>query len=268
MPCYNDGAYIEQSIASVFAQTYSDIELIVIDDGSTEKRTLDILSRLTDPRLKLIRSKRTYPAGARNLGISQAIGTYILPLDADDLIEPTYIEKAVGILQKKQEVGIVYCEADFIGAGVGKWKLPPFTIERMLMDNIIFVSALFRKTDWEAVGGFCTELEYGVEDYDFFLSLIERGTEVEKIPETLFHCRIKSKSRTSAFMEDREKIKSTYEKIYYRHHALYQKYADVYVNRMRNALTDYYLDYQELKEKKLARRAWKRIKQFIGMVRR
>ena len=251
MPCYNDGAYIEQSIASVFAQTYPNIELVVIDD-----------------RMKLIRSQRAYPAGARNLGITQATGTYILPLDADDLIGPTYIEKAVSILQEKQKVGIVYCEADFIGAGVGKWNLPSFTIERMLMDNIIFVSALFRKSDWEAVGGFCTELEYGVEDYDFFLSLLERGVEVEKIPETLFHCRIKPSSRTSTFMKDRTKIKSTYEKIYYRHHSLYQKYADVYANCMRNAVTDYYLDYHALRDKKLVRRAWRQIKYLIGMVRR
>ena len=92
MPCYNDGRYIEEAVESVFTQTYPDIELIVIDDGSDEQETLDVLERLRD-KIILLKTDHVRPAGARNYGIERASGKYILPLDSDDRIDKTYIEK-------------------------------------------------------------------------------------------------------------------------------------------------------------------------------
>lgn len=118
MPCYNDGAYIEEAIASVKAQTYKDIELIVVDDGSNDDHTLKVLNdKVTDSDIKLIRTNRLRPAGARNAGIAEATGKYILPLDSDDTIEPDYVEKAVNILNKNNHIGVVYCYADLFGKG-------------------------------------------------------------------------------------------------------------------------------------------------------
>ena len=66
------------------------------------------------------------------------------------------------------------------------WELPPYSLSNMLVGNIIFISALFRKSDWEKVGGFCTDFKIGLEDYDFWLSILELGREVYQIPKRLF----------------------------------------------------------------------------------
>lgn len=239
MPCYNDGKYLEEAVASVRAQTYPDIELIIIDDGSTDPQTIEILEQMqSEPTLNLIRTNRLRPAGARNAGIKVATGKYILPLDADDTIDPFYVEKAVNILQNNQEVGVVYCYADLFGDKSGRWDLPNYSLEKMLLDNIVFVTAMFYKEDWEKVGGFNTSMEHGMEDYDFWLSLLEIGREIYQIPEVLFHYRIKPSSRTTEFMNDINIVKRTYRDIYLSHPGLYEKYKKEYALILRDAVIE------------------------------
>ena len=85
---------------------------------------------------------------ARNMAIDAASGDYILPLDADDKIEPSYVEKAAKILDNNSDIGIVYCNAEFFGAKTGKCKLPEFNEELFLTTNCIFATAMFRKKDF------------------------------------------------------------------------------------------------------------------------
>ena len=104
MPCYNDGKYIREAIESVKNQTYLNIEIVVIDDGSEDNETCQILNGLSED-VRLLKSEHLRPAGARNLGISKATGKYILPLDSDDKIDATYIEKCVNILNDNEKIG-------------------------------------------------------------------------------------------------------------------------------------------------------------------
>ena len=239
MPCYNDGEYITDAVASVFGQSYTNIELIVIDDGSDDPKTVSILEELEKQgNVKLLHTERLRPAGARNAGIEIATGKYILPVDADDLIEPCYIERAVQMMEEKENIGIVYCHADLFGEKSGPWELPEYSLRSMLLDNVIFVTALFRKEDWESVGGFRTNMEHGMEDYDFWLSLLELGREVEQLPETLFHYRIKPRSRTTKFQESAAVVQETYRNIYLQHPRLYEKYKDEYAIILRDALIE------------------------------
>ena len=175
-PCYNDGKYIEETIHSILSQTYKNWEMIIIDDGSEDNETIDILKKveLID-NIQVIKTNHVGPAEARNIGIKHSCGEFILPVDADDLIDNTYIEKAVQQMNNNNNIGIVYCHADLFGIKTGPWELPEYSIDKMLIDNIIFVSALFRKSDWEQVGGFKSNMEHGMEDYDFWLSIIELG---------------------------------------------------------------------------------------------
>ena len=115
MPCYNDGAFIEESVASVRGQTYSNTELIIIDDGSDDAHTLKILEQFKRDGVTVLHTDHLRPAGARNAGIRAATGKYILPLDSDDTIEPAYIEQAVAVMEKDETVGVVYCHADLFG---------------------------------------------------------------------------------------------------------------------------------------------------------
>ena len=238
MPCYNDGAYIEEAIASVRAQTYSNIELVIIDDGSDEPETIAIIDKLAADGTLVLHTSHLRPAGARNAGIAAATGEFILPVDSDDLIEPTYVEKAVRILEENEKIGVVYCHADLFGEQAGPWDLPDYSLDKMLLDNIVFVTAMFRKKDWETVGGYRTTMEHGMEDYDFWLSILELDRDIYQLPETLFHYRIKPVSRTTQFMTNASVVQQTYRMIYAQHPVLYEKYKEKYAVILRDALIE------------------------------
>lgn len=238
MPCYNDGQYIQESINSVLCQTYPNIELIIINDGSTDPDTNIILDSIAHDRIRVLHTKNLRPAGARNIGIADACGKYIMPVDSDDLISKDYIEKAVRIIESDDSIGVVYCRADLFGEQTGRWNLPDYSFKSMLLDNIVFVTALFKKNDWEKVGGFSTEMDNGMEDYDFWLSILELRKTIYQIPEVLFHYRIKSISRTTEFQKNGEIVQEIYRKIYYRHKKFYEEYRDEYALVLREALID------------------------------
>ena len=239
MPCYNDGKYIMEAVASIYSQSYTNVELIIVDDGSDDIATVKILEKLkNETGVRLLRTERLRPAGARNAGIEVSTGKYILPVDADDIIESCYVEQAVQALEEDENLGIVYCHADLFGEKSGPWELPEYSLNSMLLDNIIFVTAMFRKEDWERVGGFRTNMEHGMEDYDFWLSLLELGRGVRQLPDTLFHYRIKPASRTTRFQESAMVVKETYRNIYLQHPKLYEQHKDAYAMILRDALIE------------------------------
>jgi len=239
MPCFNDGNYIKDAIDSVFTQTYKNIDLTIINDCSTDKNTNNILSSISHPKIKILHNESNMgPSGTRNKGIAKADGKYILPLDADDIIDITYVEKAIKIIENNDSIGAVYCKAELFGMKNGPWNLPDYSLDHMLLDNIVFITALFRKEDWEKVGGFSVEMDAGMEDYDFWLSILQIGKEIYQIPEILFHYRIKNVSRTTLFDSDLNKKKEIYRKIYLRHPVLYEKYKNEYAIILRNALIE------------------------------
>jgi glycosyltransferase involved in cell wall biosynthesis len=233
IPCYNQGQFIDDALRSIGAQTFPDVEIIIVNDGSTDKETNEILSRLKGDGLSVITTENRGLAAARNTGIEAASGKYILPLDADDTIEPDYIKKAVDLLENDPETGIVYCRASLFGAIETDWNLPEYSLERMLLDNIIFCSALFRHDDWRAVGGYDEEMVYGWEDYSFWLSLIERGRKVYCIPENLFNYRVASDSMVRS-KEKWQKIQM-FKRIYLRHQKLFSENIEVWINAILDA---------------------------------
>ncbi|MDR0853076.1 MAG: glycosyltransferase family 2 protein [Clostridiales Family XIII bacterium] len=263
MPCYNDGDYILESIESVKRQKYSNIELIIVDDGSTDEKTVDILDSIDEDNIAVYRIENSGPSKARNYAISQSRGAYILPLDADDLIDSTYIEKAVSVLEKNSSVGVVYCKADSFGSKDRSWTIPDYSFEKMIVDNIVFVTAVFRKSDWEAVGGFCTDFHNGMEDYDFWLSILETEKTILQIPETLFHYRLKETSRTTNFIEDQDKVNETYRQLYLRHKDFFHMHYDEYAILLRKAFIDIHFDMFLLQAKvEEYRRAYEHMEKF------
>ena len=193
------------------------MEIILVDDGSTEKESIRVFDDLKKLGFQTYRQENAGPSAARNLAISHSKGKYILPVDADDKIRPAYIEKAVQYMENHAQCGIVYCKAIFFGARNGLWDLPQYSIKQMLLNNCIFVSALFKRTDWETVHGYDSNMKYGLEDYEFWLSILELGHDVYCIPETLFLYRIKNISRSTRFEENRDSYINTYEYILIKH---------------------------------------------------
>jgi len=220
IPCYNQGAYVDEAIASVLAQTYQDFEIFVVNDGSTDPATITTLNALNYPKTKVVHTPNLGLPGARNLGIQNASGEFILPLDADDKIAPTYLEKALSVITTQPAVGIVYCKAWMFGTRSGPWDLPDYKFPDILLSPRIHCTALFRKTDWEKVGGYSSEMIHGWEDYDFWLSLIEMGREVHCIPEVLFYYRQHESSMITALDKDRASALTNI--LFRRHRKLYE----------------------------------------------
>ena len=219
IPCYNQGIYINEAINSVLAQTYQNLEIIIVNDGSTDEYTNNLLKNYNRPKTKVLHTTNQGLASARNNGIKEATGEYILPLDADDKIGKEYLEKAVKILDITPGIGIVYCQAEYFGEDKGLWPLTVYSSEQILLENMIFCSALFRKKDWEMVGGYKTNMKYAWEDWDFWLSLIELNREVYQIPEVLFYYRIKKSSMLSLLT--REQKFEMYIQLFENHKNLY-----------------------------------------------
>lgn len=200
IPCFNQAKFVEEAITSALNQTYKNIEIICVNDCSTDN-SKEVISKFKN--IKFIDLKENKGViNARNLAIDASSGEYILPLDADDIIEPTYVEKAAKILNENPEIGIVYCKAKFFGTKNEYWDLPEFSEEKMYFTNCIFVSALFRKRDFLKVNKYKENMQSGCEDWDLWLSIIEEGFKVYKINEILFYYRQHSiKTRMNAASE-------------------------------------------------------------------
>lgn len=197
IPCYNMGEFISEAIASVQAQTFTGYEIIVVDDGSDEAGTVTLLDELAaSGGITLLRTVNRGVAAARNSAIRAARGRYILPLDADDLIAPDFLEKAISLLESLSESGIVCCDAQLLGDASGVLSLPEFSVRRLLSENLLFATSLFCKSDWQAVGGYCEAMRYGWEDWEFWIAMTSRQkVSVHTIPEPLFSYRIRKRSR-------------------------------------------------------------------------
>lgn len=233
IPHYNCFQYIKEAIDSVKAQTYKNWEIIIMDDGSTDI-SFEALKKLEEENIKVFSQKNQGPAAARNAAIALSCGKYILPLDADDKIAPTYMEKAVPILENDPDIGIVYCKAEKFGRVNGYWDLPEYSEELMVIDNIIFCTAFFRKEDWEGVGGFPVFARLGVEDYAFWLKILSLGRKVVQIKEILFYYRIHETSRTSKFFDDREGVIKTYANIFRDNIDFFARHAEYLYTRKMN----------------------------------
>jgi glycosyltransferase involved in cell wall biosynthesis len=219
IPCHNLGAFIAETLASARAQTWRDTEIIVADDGSDDDETQAQLDSIARDEIRVVRIPHGGPSAARNAGIRASQGTYVFPLDADDLIDPTLIEKAVRIADDNADVGIVYSQIRFFGMMSGVWDLQAYRFPDILLGNLIPSAGLFRRTDWELVKGYDTEMVEGWEDYDFWLSLIELGRRVVQIPEPLFHYRRRPTSRSMD--HQREALIRCYARLFRNHLDLY-----------------------------------------------
>jgi glycosyltransferase involved in cell wall biosynthesis len=190
VPCFNHGAFLADTVRSVTELSRDDLELIVVDDGSTDDKTCKELDALSALGINVIRQPNGGVGAARNAGIRASNGKFIFPLDADDLLRDGWIDSAIRTMEASPRVGIVYGDAQFFGTWKHRWHVGPVELEWMLEKNFIPVSALFRRAVWEQNGGFDTTMPVqGYEDWDFWLGAIERGWEFSYLPEIFFDYR-------------------------------------------------------------------------------
>ena len=198
VPCYNQSLYMRETLDCLKKQTYQNWECVIVNDGSTDN-TLEIAKRYVsdDSRYILVDKANGGLADARNAGIKASHGCYILPLDSDDLIDPSYTEKAIECLEQNSEIKLVYCRAQFFGDRNDEWFLPTFDYNLLMYRNLIFCSCIYRRADYDKTSGYNPNMLYGWEDWDFLLSLLDKNSKVYQIPEILFFYRKHGKSMLS-----------------------------------------------------------------------
>ena len=198
VPCFRQGQFLSEALQSVLDQTYLNWECIIINDGSPDiTEEIASLWLKKDKRFNYLYQENSGVSSARNAGIGYSKGEYILPLDADDKISPDYIGKAVEAFQKSPELTLVYCEAEKFGEESGKWNLAPYSLHTMSRKNVIFCSALYKKQDWERVGGYDVKMSKGIEDWEFWIALLKDRGKIKKLDYTGFYYRITDNSRTA-----------------------------------------------------------------------
>src|SRR3981081_1672282 len=148
MPCFNHGEFLPEAVASVKNIQREDIELIVVDDGSTDERTRQEMDRLSAEGIKVIRQENKGLGAARNAGVLASQGEYLFPLDADDRLRSGWIERGIEILDSNPQVGVVYGDAQCFGTSTDRWHVGPFDPKRLLFSNFIHASALYRRSVW------------------------------------------------------------------------------------------------------------------------
>ncbi|MCB9192571.1 MAG: glycosyltransferase family 2 protein [Flavobacteriales bacterium] len=192
---YNKGPYIKESIESALTQSFTNFEVIIIDDGSTDESRDIIRQYQHRDQVTIIYQENHGIVYTRNKAIEQSNGKYIVQLDADDLLHEDFLKWTVDEVESDEKIGIVYCQTSLIGEKNGLWDLGPFSLEKQLQANQIVVTALFRKSDFQLTKGYKKDFELGMEDWDFWLRILALGRIVVQIPKVGFYYRILSNSR-------------------------------------------------------------------------
>lgn len=222
VPCYNDGKYIHDCLNSVHNQSYENYEIIVIDDGSNEISTNEIISQINHSKITVLQTKNQGPSNARNQAIRSSKGKYILPLDADNKVGRSFVSDAVDYLEKNSETKIVNCDLVFFGVKKGVKIFPNFTIEKLICENIIECASIYRRSDFDQTMGYNPNMKEGLEDWDFWLSLLENGGGVYKLDLTEIYYRVKNRSRNNSISS--EQFRRLRRQIYNNHKELFAKY--------------------------------------------
>jgi glycosyltransferase involved in cell wall biosynthesis len=198
VPLYNSENTIIETLESVSNQTIKNFECIVIDDGSTDQSYYIVSNYIKEKENFIIYKKKNKGvASARNFGVKKSKCLYILPLDADDKIENTFLEKCIDCFNKNQALKLVYTEGLLFGEETKLWTLPKYSYKKILHYNMIGNTSMFLREDFNRVGGYRENMVNGLEDWDFWISLLSiyNDDQVFKIEEPLFHYRVSNYSR-------------------------------------------------------------------------
>ena len=182
-PYYNAGAHFKQTYNCLINQTFEDFEWIIINDGSTSEEDVACVKELaeTDCRIKLFHQENGGQSKAKNWGIAQAKTDVIVFIDADDLVEPFYLEVLYLALQAHPKAAWSY--TDLVGfSGQEYVWCKTFSTGRMTFNNILVNAAAFRREAIEAVGGFPEVAKHYDEDWALYLKLLGKGMHPVQIP--------------------------------------------------------------------------------------
>jgi glycosyltransferase involved in cell wall biosynthesis len=194
IPCHNYGRFLGEAIESALAQTYAPVEVVVVDDGSTDD-TPDVANAYP---VRIIRQTQQGVSGAITRGIRESSGALVMRLDADDILEPTYVAETVAALERDARAHFAYTEVAYFGATTGTYPIQEFDVETLAERNYIHGSALMRRSSFDQVGGYDPRLsDARCEDWDLWLAFADHHFRGVLVPKPLLRYRQHPRAATS-----------------------------------------------------------------------
>ena len=220
VPVYNQGEFLAEALDSVLQQTYPKWECVIVNDGSTDNSGEVAKGYVNkDDRFKYLYQDNSGVAAARNNGIRHSDAFFILPLDGDDVLCPSYLEKAVNRFLLHPETTLVYGKTEFLGDRSGGWNLPEYSWDSFIWSNCIVNCAMYKRSDFEKTKGYQDNIL--LEDWDFWLTLLNPESVVYRYDDVLFKYRVRKSSRNSLAEKDYENAAV---QIYQNHKDVYEPY--------------------------------------------
>jgi glycosyltransferase involved in cell wall biosynthesis/SAM-dependent methyltransferase len=188
--CHNYGAHLRTAVASVLAQTFTDYELLILDDGSTDD-SLQIAQALAEEHrattsVRVLHREDVGPSAARRFGVEQARGRYFVPLDADDKLAPAFLERTVPVLEADEKLGFAYTDSCYFGDKDQDVFHPEYDFAKLCAGNFVSYCSLVRRAAFDAVDGYDRANWGYYEDWDLWIRLGQAGWQGRHVAECLF----------------------------------------------------------------------------------
>lgn len=226
IPCYNYGRFVREAVESALAQEDASVEVVIVNDGSDDGTTPADCDACRELGAIVIHQENKGLPAARNVGAAGAQTDYLLFLDADDTIEPSFVRKLHDaiVADGRDDVSHAYCQERFTGIHNGTWLVPDWDPLLLLLTNLHPVTALVKRSCCQAVGGFDESMRDGYEDWELWLRFVERGWRGVRVREPLFNWR--RHSAVTMITEANQRHERLYAALVRAHPDLYRRHAD------------------------------------------
>ncbi|SMG13951.1 glycosyltransferase family 2 protein [Paraburkholderia susongensis] len=226
VPCFNQQEFIAETLESVLHQSFTDWECIVVNDGSTDGSAA-VIQRYAekDPRFLSFTRENGGVAAARNFGFAQASGDLFVPLDGDDQIHPDFLRRALACFTEQPDTDLVHCKTQRIGESKKIWRLPEYSYEKLLWQNMIVNTTMYRRDAFFRVGGYSSEMIHGFEDWEFYVRLLNPASKVRFIDAPMYLYRVKKSSRSTELVT-LGKVEESQRLIYTRNRGAYESFME------------------------------------------
>jgi glycosyltransferase involved in cell wall biosynthesis len=197
IPYHNLGAYIDETLDCVLASTYAPLEVVLVDDGSADpasRRALEAIEHRKLPQVRVVHTSNQGLAATRNTGAARARGAFLAFVDADDQVEPDFFARAIDVLQRYENVTLVYSWVRYFQKSSDIWPTWNAEFPYMLAHNMLVPLAVMRRSAFLQAARNKPAFEYNFEDYEGWLALVESGGVGVSLPHPFVRYRVRGGS--------------------------------------------------------------------------
>lgn len=237
IPCFNYGRFVREAVDSALGQVGANVRVVVVDDGSTDGRSGALCDRCKGERVEVVHQANLGLPAARNRGARGARTEYLLFLDADDRLEATCVADLAAAMEAERgagrdgDISHAYGQQRVLEkTGETLWAVPDWDPVLLMITNLHPPTALVRRERFEAVGGFDETMREGYEDWDFWLTMAERGWRGLRVRKPVYTWR--RHSTTTMITQAVTKHEKLYRHIVANHRPMFDRHADELIARM------------------------------------